>query len=343
MPTEVRIPPYHLPTALTSPRTSLLVVPSVVDQGTTMITISRTTFPGDLVLDIKPSSSTSMKRVPMPLSLSKIDHKRSVAPRSFGSASTSDSSDPFSDISPWTALFESTIWSPCNQRESFHVELPIDVSKQESEAISMTDTVPDLSLLLDRTTLDFDFDHSCLEGLDDTLLHAPKDAFASVCWETATTAPTPEEQSDCSPAYRNSIVPSVASSAYQDIDSPIPLFLSPSMWSDGEDSDSESEYSDEDDECYSNNTITGARLAHNYVSPLEKPKDLWFDDDDTSLVVFQPHWKLLSESDPEKSIGFSPQPIIPRRSKSVSTRLATFCANIPTRLTLVRSGTAFTR
>lgn len=38
--------------------------------------------------------------------------------------------------------------------------------------------------LLDSTTLEVGFNHTCLEGLTDDLLYSPVDAFAQSCWET---------------------------------------------------------------------------------------------------------------------------------------------------------------
>ncbi|KAG6920044.1 hypothetical protein DXG01_010112 [Tephrocybe rancida] len=43
---------------------------------------------------------------------------------------------------------------------------------------------------LDRTTLDVGFDHTCLEGLDDLLLHSPTDAYAAICWAEAVDEPS---------------------------------------------------------------------------------------------------------------------------------------------------------
>jgi hypothetical protein len=46
-----------------------------------------------------------------------------------------------------------------------------------------------MTAILDPTTLDVEFDHSCLEGLEYQLLFFPADAFAAVCWAEAVDEP----------------------------------------------------------------------------------------------------------------------------------------------------------
>ncbi|KAG6857752.1 hypothetical protein H0H87_004168 [Tephrocybe sp. NHM501043] len=48
---------------------------------------------------------------------------------------------------------------------------------------------PSIIAVLDRTTLDVEFDHSCLDGLDDQLLNFPTDSYAAICWAEAVSEP----------------------------------------------------------------------------------------------------------------------------------------------------------
>jgi len=51
------------------------------------------------------------------------------------------------------------------------------------------DTASTIPAVLDRTTLDVEFDHSCLEGLEYQLLVFPADAFTAMCWAEAVDEP----------------------------------------------------------------------------------------------------------------------------------------------------------
>lgn len=168
-------------------------------------------------------------------------------------------------------MFHSKIWSPTKDTFSSDALSPSKVmdSQDVAQAVSMPSSdraeVPSwLSSILDPTSLSFDFDHSCLEGLDDLLLHAPRDAFAAGCWDTVITPTssspiTPINETkhalveDSSSLYRSSYI-SLALSG----ENPIPVFLAPSVWSeDDSDSDDSDEDSDDSDSYYSNGTITG--------------------------------------------------------------------------------------
>lgn len=58
-----------------------------------------------------------------------------------------------------------------------------------------------ISTILDPSSLDIEFDRSCLDGLDAQLLHFPTDAFAAMCWLGATGTMPTHLTSD--PATRN--------------------------------------------------------------------------------------------------------------------------------------------
>lgn len=54
--------------------------------------------------------------------------------------------------------------------------------------LGSVDTDALLSVVLDRSLLDFGFDYTCFASLDNKLLLSPQDAFAELCWTEATTA-----------------------------------------------------------------------------------------------------------------------------------------------------------
>ncbi|EAU88351.2 hypothetical protein CC1G_05117 [Coprinopsis cinerea okayama7 len=258
-----------------------------------MISVSRTRLEDDGVLGLQDSHGVP-REIPLKVSVPSFDdhESRPILPRrAFGSVSTSDS-DPFSEFQPWTALFQSKIWSPCKESlsgdiiSSLHRPADIDEGDDLELDTMSVGTVEIVTLsppswlpsILDPTTLAFHFDHTCLQGLDGCLLHSPQVAFADLCWEAAITPGTPQKPSfqavndakqafrrdgasmaanDCSPPYRNSSI-SVETTASE---SPIPVFLAPSSWSDGTDDESDEEEGYEDD-CYSTGTVTGAHGAH---------------------------------------------------------------------------------
>ncbi|KAF8911660.1 hypothetical protein CPB84DRAFT_1762508 [Gymnopilus junonius] len=68
-----------------------------------------------------------------------------------------------------------------NQPISPSQSLPSDVSRP-GDSDTVVDTALSLSTIFDPTTLDFGFDSSCFNGLDDTLVYSPLNAFADACW-----------------------------------------------------------------------------------------------------------------------------------------------------------------
>jgi len=61
---------------------------------------------------------------------------------------------------------------------------PIPSQSQSAPTSPMCSNNRSYRNLLDSTTLEVGFNHTCLEGLTDDLLYSPVDAFAQSCWET---------------------------------------------------------------------------------------------------------------------------------------------------------------
>lgn len=87
--------------------------------------------------------------------------------------------------------------------ESIHETSTIHETNTIHEANTMHDSdtaheadTMDLSSILDPTTLEIGFDWSCLEGLDDFLIHDPLEAFSEACWSEAI------EQNEPAPSTR---------------------------------------------------------------------------------------------------------------------------------------------
>lgn len=84
-------------------------------------------------------------------------------------------SDLFPELLSWSAIMDVQPTSPCLQK------VPLDVSKRDT----VLTTTSSLSVILDPTTLEFGFDESCFDGLDDLLVYSPMDAFSEFCWGNA--------------------------------------------------------------------------------------------------------------------------------------------------------------
>ena len=84
-------------------------------------------------------------------------------------------SDLFPELLSWSAIMDVRSTSPCPQK------VPLDVSKRDTVLAATLS----LSLILDPTTLEFGFDESCFDGLDDLLVYSPMDAFSEFCWADA--------------------------------------------------------------------------------------------------------------------------------------------------------------
>lgn len=73
---------------------------------------------------------------------------------------------------------------------SYEQSIPSDIHHRSDGFEAISDVfIATLALVFDPTTLDIEFDHSCLDGLDSQLLYFPTDAFAAVCWAEAIGSP----------------------------------------------------------------------------------------------------------------------------------------------------------
>lgn len=86
--------------------------------------------------------------------------------------------DLFPELLSWSAMMDVQPTSPCSQK------VPLDVSKR-GDGDTVLGATLSLSVILDPTTLEFGFDQSCFEGLDDLLVYSPMDAFSEFCWADA--------------------------------------------------------------------------------------------------------------------------------------------------------------
>ena len=97
--------------------------------------------------------------------------------------------------------FVQEYWHSVNPTQRFprgHHNADLEASLRDDETASSimlseyelgsVDTDALLSVVLDRSLLDFGFDYTCFASLDNKLLLSPQDAFAELCWTEATTA-----------------------------------------------------------------------------------------------------------------------------------------------------------
>ncbi|RXW23170.1 hypothetical protein EST38_g2712 [Candolleomyces aberdarensis] len=304
-----------------------------------MLTITRTRTPEDYFQGYKFESPTVQSIPPTPIEFSTPKTQReSFAPRSFGSASSTDS-DPFPDLLPWEALFEAQIWS---NRFSTGQSVPSDVSRTEESIESPVESkMFDPSVILDPTSIEFGFQHSCLGGLDDKVLYSPRAAFAALCWEGATIISQDEGHDDsalCRDPFSMLDLDEEPSSPSSSCEHHIRVPISASLlWSDDSDSDSDECRTYHDDytpvaTIHDNATIMEAHPVGDF-SPIEKEKGLFYRDLTASFIIVEPMFSTLP--DPIESIGASPVPVINPNppNKSVPKRIAAFCARFPSRLT----------
>jgi len=205
--------------------------------------------------------------------------------------------------------------------------IPRDVVRSDGEmAWDERSTVIDV---IDRTSLSTDFDHSCLDSLDDRLLLSPTESFADVCWDTAVydepdrdVTPTPPHI-DTTGLYtavrrRHSQDDSEEDSLLSDDDPSTPIF--------------EKEAVDSDDLHY-------AETYPNYLSnlPIDTFVETIHDDYDEkkSFMVLDPTIVIdptFSMSNPYDTVNYFPYPIRPTNRGNLPTRFITFCAKFPARL-----------
>ncbi|KAF5386031.1 hypothetical protein D9615_002326 [Tricholomella constricta] len=78
----------------------------------------------------------------------------------------------------------STSFDTIQSRKPYAQSIPSDIPRFDVFE-TVLDIAPTITAILDRTTLNVDFDYSCLDELDDQLLFFPTDAFAAICWAEA--------------------------------------------------------------------------------------------------------------------------------------------------------------
>lgn len=312
-----------------------------------MLHISRTRIPEDCLLDLnfdkRPTQSlptSAVEEYPTPKTL---QEPTVTVPRSFGSASSTDS-DPFPELLPWETLFEATIWA--RPQSTGHKSVPSDVSCDMLRTNSTESTAIDMSRILDPTSLQCGFPESCLLGLDATLLYSPLESFASVCWEDVIDNRPQEKRDFPETASLNDgsstlDLEDAFSPKYSAREHIVPMSAS-LLWSDDSDDDSDECRTYEDDytpvpTIHGNHSLIAAHPVGSFAS-FEKEKGLFYRDLTASFGTFEPIFP--SFTDPKEAIGHSPIPIVrPTSPKAgVHKRIASFCARLPSRVsaTIVR-------
>ncbi|TFK45100.1 hypothetical protein BDQ12DRAFT_48246 [Crucibulum laeve] len=238
------------------------------------------------------------------------------------STSTTAESDLFPEILSWAALID--VQTTLRYTQS----IPSDISKPE-ETDTASDDMSILSSLFDPTTLDIGFDFTCLEGMDDMLLHSPTDAFTATCWEQAVRVPLSVPGSPRAHSYaERSSTPTPLRLKLGQRGGLSPFLDHPSSPSSSE---SDSEESSTDNDEYSPLSPVD---DHGDMSSLPsggsrflmtKGRSLFFDEYNTSFMMLEPHFPV---SDPKDAVGFFPIP----QQRSKPSRIAAFCANFPARL-----------
>ncbi|KAF8891874.1 hypothetical protein BD779DRAFT_1799087 [Infundibulicybe gibba] len=214
------------------------------------------------------------------------------------------------DIMSWSASVEAQTSFPYTDA------MPHTVPQAPSEFEALMDQHPPRINPLDLTFLGVEFDQSCLDGLDDQLLHCPANAFAAVCWADAVHTPSrltlQERKADLTLTV-------------DQLDTS----------SDETDSDS--------DECRTfNDDHSPTSLLHHakdisVVHPTGevsaiKDKRLYYNtpaDVSHSSFIFMDRFTI---PDPKESVGFFPMPNSPHH-RSKPNLIAAFCANFSGRLT----------
>jgi len=246
----------------------------------------------------------------------------------------------FPELLSWSALMNAL---PHSRTQS----IPSDITKPDTDTFRETltihhhetnaihddaDTVNEVNLLLssilDATTLEAGFDQSCFDGLDDKVIHDPFEAFAEICWldaignnrSTSSKRATTPTQLLSKPNGRRKL-PSLT------------VTTRISKERDG-DVAKDRTYANHDGELVSQSDIRSAVTSS--LSPRQEQNLLWsardtlsaFSDDDeaTSFVIFEAPVLAPNRYD---SVGHYPIPSTRPHKKVVSSRIATFCSNLP--------------
>ncbi|KAF8161487.1 hypothetical protein B0H34DRAFT_381656 [Crassisporium funariophilum] len=239
-------------------------------------------------------------------------------------------SDLFPELLSWSAIMDAQSASPASPCV---INIPSDVPAVPHAPD--TDTVIqsnfDLSSMFDPTTIGVGFDESCLNGLDDLLIHSPMDAFAEACWTEAIGSPS--RRSVCASTPTPFPLPRAGRTRH-----PLSrLVTSPFLDVSDTDDDDCPTYEEEPASLASilgAGDIPAARTVGGLPSYTEEKSSYSDGDGITSFILFEPHFPV---PDPKDSVGFFPIPTTQQHS-SVPKRFAKFCSNLPARsLSFVRS------
>ncbi|KDR75474.1 hypothetical protein GALMADRAFT_268062 [Galerina marginata CBS 339.88] len=227
--------------------------------------------------------------------------------------------DLFPELLSWSAMMSTQPTSP-------HSQFPSDVSKP-SDSDTVMEVSISLSAVFDPTTLDFGFDPSCLNGLDDTLIYSPLSAFSDACWADMT------GHSHSEHASTSTSIPLRGGSRRRRARSP----LVTSSSSDESDTDSdECKTFDEEDTSQTilgNGLSSGLQTVGEFSSDIATQSLYFSDGNATSFMFFE---SRFAAPDPKESVGFFPTRA-PQHRKTMSTRIAAFCSHLPASLTFVRA------
>jgi len=203
--------------------------------------------------------------------------------------------------------------------------IPSDITKTsdigtDTDTDTDTDTVFEanlsLSLILDPTAIEAGFDQSCFDGLDDLLVHHPMQAFTEACWLDIAGYPsmraTTPTQFLNKPAGRRKLSP---------LKSPSP--------------EKRITFVDESKKERNENDLNPRASLRPEPPSYRTDKGLssiFSDDDATSFILFEAPVLTPNRYD---FAGHFPMPSR-RPQKNSSSRIATFCSNLPASFTYVR-------
>ncbi|KAF9047625.1 hypothetical protein BJ165DRAFT_1467301 [Panaeolus papilionaceus] len=303
-----------------------------------MLQVSRTQVPDHWL-------ECSLKNaVPQSADVTKLDHIRY--------SSQTINKELYSELLNWCSLdVDTTLTTPTNQPASLQKDRtstktikalshpPPSYSDSELEASSKSRSTVmqkdlDFEAFLDPTTRAVGFDLSCLEGLDDLVIYSPTKALSELFWEAAVRAPVSADHLNPTISYHNSPFPLPTRTRPRQ-----PLLESPFVgWSSDSDTDSDECHTDQDEDQYAEPRIAGS-LAIRGLAPynLSDGREQCFTMEErpslTSFVSFESHFP---SSNYKSAVGDFPKQA-DNRGRSIPNRFATFCANIPTKVSFGRS------
>jgi len=249
------------------------------------------------------------------------------------------------------------MYSPCIQ------SVPTDIPRP---VVNGEDAASLLSMCFDPTTLDIGFDYTCLDGLDDMLLHNPMEAFAEACWEDAVRVSThPDRTSTPTPSLTlDSSIPTQAVSQHKTkvvresrTRPPVHINFNSSDESDESDSD-ECKTCHEDDEAalpfnvppvdktkkphHQHHQPAVVRLFPAFPVPVrptdilqDEGKTMMFDDSTDQLALLgleldaSARARHFHAPDPNQSVGYSPMPVKQKKPALGTGRIAAFWGSFP--------------